>query len=101
MIYHNGWWHGNNASFIRLIQDSATIIVLGNKYNRGIYKANKLADIFGHYLTEKDDEESEAVKNPNTEAIKKPVAIAKRKATVRNKKVARATPVKKKVRKKS
>ncbi|MGH2647406.1 MAG: serine hydrolase domain-containing protein, partial [Ginsengibacter sp.] len=22
IIYHNGWWHGNNAVFIRMIQDS-------------------------------------------------------------------------------
>jgi CubicO group peptidase (beta-lactamase class C family) len=36
-IYHNGWWHGNNTVFTRLIEDTATVIVLGNKYNRGIY----------------------------------------------------------------
>ncbi|MEO6231457.1 MAG: serine hydrolase domain-containing protein [Ferruginibacter sp.] len=59
MIYHNGWWHGNNASFIRLVQDSATIIVLGNKYDRGIYHANRLADIFGNYLGSKEEDEPE------------------------------------------
>jgi len=37
IIYHNGWWHGNNTSFYRFIQDNFTIIVLGNKYNTGIY----------------------------------------------------------------
>ncbi|MEP7079567.1 MAG: serine hydrolase, partial [Ginsengibacter sp.] len=46
VIYHNGWWHGNNAVFIRMIQDSVTIIVLGNKYNRNIYQAKKMATIF-------------------------------------------------------
>jgi len=46
VIYHNGWWHGNNAVFLRLIQDSATIIVLGNKYDRLIYKAKDLARVF-------------------------------------------------------
>ncbi|HVZ97581.1 MAG TPA: serine hydrolase domain-containing protein [Chitinophagaceae bacterium] len=46
VIYHNGWWHGNNAVFLRLIQDSATIIVLGNKYDRLIYKAKDMAKIF-------------------------------------------------------
>ncbi|MEO6720753.1 MAG: serine hydrolase domain-containing protein [Ferruginibacter sp.] len=64
MIYHNGWWHGNNASFIRLTEDSATIIVLGNKYNRGIYHANVLANLFGNYFIQKDDEEIETVKSP-------------------------------------
>ncbi len=43
MIYHNGWWHGNNAAFIRLIEDSATIIVFGNKFNRNIYHAKEMA----------------------------------------------------------
>ena len=41
IIYHNGWWHGNNTVFIRMIQDSVTIIVLGNKYNRSIYDSKK------------------------------------------------------------
>ncbi|MBS4043608.1 MAG: beta-lactamase family protein [Chitinophagaceae bacterium] len=44
--YHNGWWHGNNAVFTRLVQDSATIIVLGNKFNSKIYKAKEMASIF-------------------------------------------------------
>lgn len=46
VIYHNGWWHGNNTVFIRSIPDSVTIIVLGNKYNRNIYQAKKIAEIF-------------------------------------------------------
>ena len=46
IIYHNGWWHGNNTVFIRMIEDSVTIIVLGNKYNRAIYDAKKMAAIF-------------------------------------------------------
>jgi CubicO group peptidase (beta-lactamase class C family) len=37
VIYHNGWWHGNNTSFYRLINDKLTIIVLGNKFNNSIY----------------------------------------------------------------
>jgi CubicO group peptidase (beta-lactamase class C family) len=44
--YHNGWWHGNNAVFTRFVKDSATIIVLGNKYNSKIYKAKELAAVF-------------------------------------------------------
>ncbi len=45
IIYHNGWWHGSNAVFIRLIKEDATIIVIGNKYNRNIYKARDLISI--------------------------------------------------------
>ncbi len=49
IVYHNGWWHGNNTVFIRLIEEKATIILLGNKYNRGIYRAKMLCDLFGDY----------------------------------------------------
>lgn len=41
IIYHNGWWHGNNTVFYRFIKDNFTIIVLGNKYNSGIYRQAK------------------------------------------------------------
>jgi CubicO group peptidase (beta-lactamase class C family) len=37
IIYHNGWWHGNNTSFYRFIQENLTIIVLGNKFTNSIY----------------------------------------------------------------
>jgi CubicO group peptidase (beta-lactamase class C family) len=37
IIYHNGWWHGNNTVFYRFIKDNFTVIVLGNKYNTKIY----------------------------------------------------------------
>jgi CubicO group peptidase (beta-lactamase class C family) len=37
VIYHNGWWHGNNTSFYRFIKDNMTIVVLGNKFNNAIY----------------------------------------------------------------
>ncbi len=46
MIYHNGWWHGNNASFCRFVNDTVTIIALGNKYNRSTYSARQLFSIF-------------------------------------------------------
>ncbi|MEP7319986.1 MAG: serine hydrolase domain-containing protein, partial [Panacibacter sp.] len=38
VVYHNGKWHGSNTSFTRLVQDTATIIVLGNKVNNNIYR---------------------------------------------------------------
>jgi CubicO group peptidase (beta-lactamase class C family) len=46
LIYHNGWWHGNNTVFTRLINESATIIILGNKFNKYIYKGKEIASIF-------------------------------------------------------
>ena len=59
VIYHNGWWHGNNAVFIRMIQDSVTIIVLGNKYNRNIYDAKDMEGYFdpGVLLNGRENEE--------------------------------------------
>lgn len=49
IVYHNGWWHGNNAVFKRLIADSATVIILGNKFNRNIWSAGKMSSVFtGH-----------------------------------------------------
>lgn len=57
LLYHNGWWHGNNTVFIRLIDEHATIIVLGNKFNRKIYQAKGLADMFSDYQQHNEVEE--------------------------------------------
>lgn len=65
IIFHNGWWHGSNAVFTRLIQDSATIIVIGNRYCRRIYHTAKLANLFGDYY-DSEEEENEAVKPVDT-----------------------------------
>jgi len=56
IIYHNGWWHGNNAVFIRMVQDSTTIIVLGNKYDRAIYQSKKMTEIFEPSSVMEDEE---------------------------------------------
>lgn len=49
IIYHNGYWHGSNTVFNRITQDTATIILLGNRYNPNNYNAKKLTHIFtGH-----------------------------------------------------
>src|SRR5262249_17852705 len=49
IVYHNGWWHGNNATFKRLIADTATVIILGNKFNKNIWRAGKMSSVFtGH-----------------------------------------------------
>lgn len=57
IIYHNGWWHGNNTVFSRLPADSTVIIVLGNKFNRSIYQAKKIAGAFSGYGIQLDDDD--------------------------------------------
>ncbi len=50
MVYHHGRWHGFNAAFARLIDEKATIIILGNKYRSSIYTtARKMYNLFGDY----------------------------------------------------
>ncbi len=79
IIYHNGWWHGNNASFIRMIQDSVTIIVLGNKYNANIYHSKDLESIFDSGIAPAPEENeemsnSEPAKRVERKKAHKPVA---------------------------
>jgi CubicO group peptidase (beta-lactamase class C family) len=57
IIYHNGWWHGSNAVFIRLIKEDATIILIGNQYNRNIYRARDLIGAFVEHYTADNGEE--------------------------------------------
>ncbi len=88
MIYHNGWWHGNNAAFIRLIQDSATIIVVSNKFNKGVYHAKDMANLFANYgASEEEEEASTDVKKADTANVSTPAVTSTKKAV--NKKVAK------------
>lgn len=89
IIYHNGWWHGNNAVFIRMIQDTATIIVLGNKYNRNIYEAKEMEKFFDSSYTP-NSEESVSNEEASTHEVSKPTV--KKKKTVSHRK---ASPTKK------
>ena len=63
VIYHNGWWHGSNATFMRLLNEKATIIVLGNKYTRAVYDAKILTAIFGDFYSPADEEETNSAKD--------------------------------------
>lgn len=67
IIYHNGRWHGSNACFIRVIDDSATIIVIGNRFTRAVYHAKVLTSIFGNYSGTTGDEENEPAVNENNQ----------------------------------
>lgn len=61
LYYHNGLWHGNNASYYHLKDEHVTIISLGNVLNRNIYSVLKLVPLFGDYPVyfdlEKDENE--------------------------------------------
>jgi len=57
IVYHNGKWHGSNNVFMRLVQDDATIIILGNKANGNIYKMKGMASIFTGHVDENKLEE--------------------------------------------
>jgi CubicO group peptidase (beta-lactamase class C family) len=63
LIYHNGRWHGSNAVFVRFPDENATMILIGNKYNRNIYYAARTAyNLFGNYvpgLDQNDDNETD------------------------------------------
>jgi CubicO group peptidase (beta-lactamase class C family) len=52
LVYHNGKWHGTNNLFMRMVQDSATIIILGNKANGNIYKMKGMSTIFTGHIDE-------------------------------------------------
>jgi CubicO group peptidase (beta-lactamase class C family) len=45
IIYHNGWWHGYNSTFLRRPSDRTTIIVLSNKYNTSAYQVQGVLSI--------------------------------------------------------
>src|SRR5690606_30409741 len=49
ILYHNGWWHGNNTAYVRDFNHEATIIALGNRKNRTIYSTFRLVSLFGNY----------------------------------------------------
>jgi CubicO group peptidase (beta-lactamase class C family) len=77
IIFHNGWWHGSNATFIRLLKEDATIIIIGNKFTRAVYGAKILCNLFGNYYLGADDEEIENGKttdsiNSSTDSISVP-----------------------------
>ncbi len=75
VIYHNGWWHGSNTVFIRMIQDSVTIIVLGNKYNGAIYQSKKIEEIFNN-TTVNGDENAETMIEAEPEKTSASIQLA-------------------------
>lgn len=45
LVYHNGWWHGNNTVFYRYLPDTFSLIILSNKYNRSVYDVQPIFNI--------------------------------------------------------
>ncbi len=82
VVYHFGKWHGFNAAFARLMDEKATIIILGNRFTRKIYSAAHLCyDFFGDYQQRRvnDEEESDSLKATVQRAETVPVKKEKRK----------------------
>lgn len=65
-VYHNGWWHGNRTAFYRMPDDKVTIIALSNNDFTKVYSSKKIADIFGNYF-----------KNPEEEAASERINVVK------------------------
>lgn len=49
LLYHNGWWHGNNTVFVHDTNNNFTVVALGNRQNKAIYSAFRLAGIHDTY----------------------------------------------------
>lgn len=44
-IYHSGWWKGYNTMFWFSPKDEYVIIMLGNKYNKTVYRVKELIEV--------------------------------------------------------
>jgi len=58
-IYHNGWWHGFNTAFYRIPEQKITIIILSNKYNKGVYNVSDILSILNEKTTADSSSEEE------------------------------------------
>ncbi len=85
IIFHGGWWHGNNTMLMRLVPDSVTIIILGNKYNRNVYQAKKLANTFSNYFEKDEEDRSENIQDTATKNADAGVIILKKKKYIKRK----------------
>jgi CubicO group peptidase (beta-lactamase class C family) len=50
VVYHTGWWHGNCNIFTRVVQDTATVIILSNRYNSSVFRSRNTASVFAKSL---------------------------------------------------
>jgi len=87
IVFHPGWWHGNNSILVRLIADSATIIAVGSKFDRNTYMTKNLANIFEPYFKVAEAETNEGDVNEHRKYKRKTVKHGKK--TVVKKKIKR------------
>lgn len=59
-VFHNGWWHGYTSTFYRGLSDDVTIVMLCNKFNRGIYNVKPILQLLGAHFIETHEDESAA-----------------------------------------
>jgi CubicO group peptidase (beta-lactamase class C family) len=57
IVYHNGKWHGENNNFTRFVQQTGTLIILGNKHDGNIFAAKNMGVIFNGKIDEGNFEE--------------------------------------------
>ena len=60
LLYHNGWWHGNNTVFVHDTKNNFTVVALGNRQNQSIYGAFRLSGLHKNY----------PIKVPNKDSIR-------------------------------
>jgi CubicO group peptidase (beta-lactamase class C family) len=61
IIFHNGYWHGNNSCFARLIEEDVVIISTGNRLCKRGYGVMSFTGFFGDYLGFEDELEKDQV----------------------------------------
>lgn len=60
-VFHNGWWHGYTSAFYRGLTEDVTIVLLCNKYNRGIYNVKPILQILGaHYIEDAEEDSADS-----------------------------------------
>lgn len=92
LVYHNGWWHGNRAAFVRLLDEDVTIVAVCNNDSKRIYAVKEMADYFGDYMQNHSDDgdaDNRVVRTTYTQ--KKKVAVRKRTAIAKSSKSSKST----------
>lgn len=69
LIFHNGWWHGNNSAFTRLIDEDVTLIAVNNRFTRATYHINQLSNLFSNYFVPMEDETDSSVKDSSKKIV--------------------------------
>lgn len=63
LFFHNGWWHGNRASYVTMKKEGVTLIAMTNSNTRKVYSIVQLSVLFGDYPFGIEEEEELEVIN--------------------------------------